>query len=108
MAVPVVSSVPWIGAVLVGYGLANGIISPMQKSLLTQNAPIELRGGVVSLDRLSQQIAKTSAVTVIGLLLAITQIANLFWLLGIIALTSVVLMANLVWRSTPELSPPMA
>ena len=58
---------------LVFYGLANGVISPMQKSLLTQNAPLELRGGVISLDRLSQQIAKTAGVSGIGLLLARTR-----------------------------------
>lgn len=105
MAVPAVSGLLWIAAALVCYGLANGIISPMQKSLLTQNAPIQLRGGVVSLDRLSQQIAKTSAVTVIGLLLAIVHIANLFWLLGLLAFVGVGLMATLVERRTQALTP---
>lgn len=105
IAVPAVSSLPWIGSALVCYGLANGIISPMQKSLLTQNAPIELRGGVVSLDRLSQQISKTLAVTVIGLLLAITAIGNLFWLLGVLAFVGVGLMATFVQRSSADLAP---
>jgi len=104
IAVPMASNIPLIGVALVFYGLANGIISPMQKSLLTQNAPIELRGGVVSLDRLSQQIAKTSAVSVIGLLLTVTEITTLFWILGILALLSVGLMATLVQRTMPELN----
>lgn len=101
VAVPLAWNIPLISGALVFYGLANGIISPMQKSLLTQNAPIELRGGVVSLDRLSQQIAKTSAVSVIGLLLTVTEITTLFWLLGVIALASVGLMAALVQRTSP-------
>lgn len=104
VAVPLATNIPLIVAALVCYGLANGTISPMQKSLLTQNAPVELRGGVVSLDRLSQQIAKTSAVSVIGLLLAVTKITTLFWLLGLLALASVGLMAALVRHRRPELT----
>ncbi len=84
---------------LVLYGLANGIISPMQKSLLTQNAPLELRGGVISLDRLTQQVAKTAGVSGIGLLLAYTEMSTLFQGMAILSFASVGLMAPLAWRS---------
>ena len=79
------------------YGVANGVISPMQKSLLTQNAPLELRGGIISLDRLSQQIAKTAGVTGIGLLLGVAEITTLFWIMALLSFVSVGLMAPLAW-----------
>ena len=69
LAVPFIPGVPLVGCALFFYGLANGVISPMQKSLLTQNAPTELRGGIVSFDRLIQQLSKTTSTSIIGLLL---------------------------------------
>ena len=83
--------------VLLLYGVANGVISPMQKSLLTQNAPLELRGGIISLDRLSQQVAKTAGVTGIGLLLGVADISTIFWVMAILSFASVGLMAPLAW-----------
>ena len=85
--------------VLLLYGLANGVISPMQKSLLTQNAPQELRGGIISLDRLSQQVAKTAGVTGIGLLLGLMEIPTLFWVMAVLSFVSVGLMAPLALSS---------
>ncbi|MEK7341926.1 MAG: hypothetical protein AABZ69_06895, partial [Candidatus Binatota bacterium] len=75
---------------------ANGVISPMQKSLLTQNAPTELRGGIVSFDRLIQQVSKTLSTSVVGLLLVMAELSTIFWLLGILSLISVGLMAALL------------
>lgn len=86
-----------LAPVLLLYGVANGVISPMQKSLLTQNAPLELRGGIISLDRLSQQIAKTAGVTGIGLLLGVAEISTLFWIMALLSFVSVGLMAPLAW-----------
>ncbi len=83
--------------VLLLYGIANGVISPMQKSLLTQNAPLEVRAGIISLDRLSQQIAKTAGVTGIGLLLGVAEISTLFWIMALLSFVSVGLMAPLAW-----------
>jgi MFS transporter, ACDE family, multidrug resistance protein len=100
-----VSAVPFIhGAWLVGgalffYGLANGVISPMQKSLLTQNAPAELRGGIVSFDRLIQQVSKTTSTSIVGLLLVSAELPTIFWILGILSFVSVGLMACLVPRA---------
>ena len=85
--------------VLLLYGVANGVISPMQKSLLTQNAPLELRGGIISLDRLSQQVAKTAGVTGIGLMLGAAEISTIFWGMALLSFVSVGLMAPLAWSS---------
>ena len=98
VAVPLTPSVALLGIPLTFYGLANGVISPMQKSLLTQNAPRELRGGVVSVDRLLQQISKTVSTSAIGVLLVTTQISTIFWILGTLSLISVGLMATLLPR----------
>ncbi|OGQ79814.1 MAG: hypothetical protein A3F90_18535, partial [Deltaproteobacteria bacterium RIFCSPLOWO2_12_FULL_60_19] len=93
IAVPFLPGVWLVGAALFLYGLANGTISPMQKSLLTQNAPAELRGGIVSVDRLIQQVSKTISTTVVGLLLVATELSTIFWLLGLLSFISVALMA---------------
>jgi MFS transporter, ACDE family, multidrug resistance protein len=103
-AVPFISGVWLVGAALFFYGLANGVISPMQKSLLTQNAPAELRGGIVSFDRLIQQVSKTASTSIVGLLLVTAELSTIFWLLGILSFASVGLMACLLPRSQPALS----
>lgn len=97
IAVPFVG-VWWVGCALFFYGVANGVISPMQKSLLTQNAPTELRGGIVSFDRLIQQVSKTTSTSIVGLLLVSTNLSTLFWFLGVLSFLSVALMACLVPR----------
>jgi MFS transporter, ACDE family, multidrug resistance protein len=96
VAVPFMPGVWLVGGALFFYGLANGVISPMQKSLLTQNAPAELRGGIISFDRLLQQVSKTLSTTLVGLLLVATSIPTIFWLLGVLSMASVVLMAVLL------------
>lgn len=98
-AVPFIPGVWLVGSALFFYGLANGVISPMQKSLLTQNAPAELRGGIVSCDRLIQQVAKTAATSIVGILLVSVELPTIFWFLGILSLLSVVLMAALLPKS---------
>jgi ACDE family multidrug resistance protein len=96
VAVPFLPEVRLVGVSLFLYGLANGVISPMQKSLLTQNAPAELRGGIVSFDRLIQQVSKTVSTTVVGLLLVAWQLSTIFWFLGLLSFISVALMAALL------------
>jgi predicted MFS family arabinose efflux permease len=103
-AVPAVPGLWLVGCALFFYGLANGVISPMQKSLLTQNAPAELRGGIVSFDRLIQQVSKTTSTTVVGLLLVSANLSTIFWFLGILSFVSVGLMACLLPRPKPVAS----
>jgi MFS family permease len=99
LAVPFIHGAWLVGGALFFYGLANGVISPMQKSLLTQNAPAELRGGIVSFDRLIQQVSKTTSTSIVGLLLVSAELSTIFWLLGILSIISVALMACLLPRS---------
>jgi MFS transporter, ACDE family, multidrug resistance protein len=104
-AVALVPTVPglWlVGGALFFYGLANGVISPMQKSLLTQNAPAELRGGIVSFDRLIQQVSKTTSTSIVGLLLVSANLSTIFWFLGILSFISVGLMACLLPKPKPK------
>jgi predicted MFS family arabinose efflux permease len=96
IAVPLMPAVWLVGASLFFYGVANGVISPMQKSLLTQNAPTELRGGIVSVDRLIQQVSKTLSTTVVGIMLVAAALPTIFWMLGALSLLSVALMAALL------------
>jgi predicted MFS family arabinose efflux permease len=106
LAVPFIPGVSLVGGALFFYGLANGVISPMQKSLLTQNAPTELRGGIVSFDRLIQQLSKTTSTSIVGLLLVSAELPTIFWLLGILSFISVGLMACLLPRSRSVVSSP--
>jgi MFS transporter, ACDE family, multidrug resistance protein len=96
VAVPFMPGVWSVGISLFFYGVANGVISPMQKSLLTQNAPPQMRGGIVSFDRLIQQASKTISTSVVGLLLVTAELPTIFWMLGSLSLISVVLMALLL------------
>ena len=95
LVVPFAPGMKTMAPVLLLYGVANGVISPMQKSLLTQNAPLELRGGVVALDRLTQQIAKTAGVSGIVLLLGVMEMSTLFRIMAVLSFVSVGLMAPL-------------
>ena len=106
LAVPFIPGVWLIGGALFLYGLANGVISPMQKSLLTQNAPAELRGGIVSLDRLIQQVSKTTSTSIVGLMLVSAQLPTIFWMLGVLSFISVALMACLLPRSVKVVTSP--
>jgi ACDE family multidrug resistance protein len=75
-----------IGIAVFGFGLGNGLISPLQKSLLTRGTHPNLRGGVVSVDRVIQQIAKSLAPTLMGLLLLVAEVEAVFWSLCVFSL----------------------
>jgi MFS family permease len=78
------------------FGLGNGLISPLQKSLLTRRTPPALRGGVVSVDRVIQQVAKSLAPSLMGLLILFANLEAVFWCLC--ALSALGTLA-LVWAS---------
>jgi len=81
------------------FGLGNGVISPLQKSLLTRRTPANLRGGVVSVDRVIQQIAKSAAPALMGALLLVANLETVFWCLAALsALGTLALIAVSVWR----------
>ena len=86
LTVPAVPGVFWLGVIMFFFGLANGIISPSHKSLLTQSAPVKLRGGVVSADRALQNIGKTVSPLIAGLIMSLRSTEIVFYVLGAIAL----------------------
>ena len=85
----------WLVAVaMFVFGLGNGLISPLQKSLMTRRTPPELRGGVIAVDRLIQQIAKSASPALLGLLLLVASLEMLIWSLA--ALSAAFTLALLV------------
>jgi predicted MFS family arabinose efflux permease len=102
LLVPLLPSEPLQGLIMFVYGLGNGLISPLQKSLLTRNAPADLRAGVVSLDRVFQQVAKTLAPAAMGAVLLVADVGVVFWFLGTLSLGSVALAAVLLFGSRVE------
>ena len=74
-------------------GLGNGLISPLQKSLLTRNAPLQLRGGVISVDRVVQQVAKSLSPALIGLALLMVSLETVFVALGVASLAGALALA---------------
>ncbi len=89
-----------IGAAAFLFGVGNGLISPLQKSLLTRRTPANLRGGVISFDRMIQQIAKSLAPALMGLLLLVADLSAVFWVLAAFSLIGA---CGLVWagRNAP-------
>ncbi len=86
----------WVMAVAAfAFGLANGVISPLQKSLLTRRTVPNLRGGVVAVDRIIQQIAKSLAPVLMGALLLVADVPTVRWALcGFSVIGAVLLGAN--------------
>jgi MFS family permease len=73
----------WVlGASMLVFGLANGIISPAQKSLMTQSVEGPLRGGFVAADRTIQAIAKSVAPIFAGAVVVASSIGMLFQVLA--------------------------
>ena len=81
-----------VGIAVFIFGMANGLISPLQKSLLTRNTKPALRGGVISVDRVVQQVSKSLAPALMGLLLLVAELEAVFWLLVAVSLISVAIM----------------
>jgi MFS family permease len=75
------------------FGLGNGLISPLQKSLLTRRTVAALRGGVVSVDRVIQQVAKSLAPSLLGALLLVADLEMLFWVLCAISAVATLALA---------------
>ena len=68
-------------------------------SLLTRRTPPNLRGGVVAVDRVIQQIAKSLAPALMGALLLVANLDAVFWCLAAMAaLGAMGLMAVSLWR----------
>jgi MFS family permease len=81
-AAAVAPSIWVLGLAMLGFGLANGIISPAQKSLMTQSVDGALRGGFVAADRTLQNAAKSVAPLIAGAIVVMSGIAVLFQVLA--------------------------
>lgn len=80
LALPALGAPLWlVGIAMLLFGLGNGLISPLQKSLMTRRTPQELRGGVIAVDRVIQQVAKSAAPALLGALLLVAPLEALFW-----------------------------
>jgi ACDE family multidrug resistance protein len=85
-AASVAGNVWVLGAIMLVFGLANGLISPAQKSLLTQSVTGPLRGGFVAADRISQNTAKSLAPLIAGTLVVATSIETMFQVMAVVAI----------------------
>ena len=91
----------WVlGGVMLAFGLANGVISPAQKSLLTQSVPGQLRGGFVAADRISQNTAKSIAPIIAGAIVVFADIASMFQVMALIAASWALLVGALQLRGS--------
>lgn len=73
-------------------GLGDGLIGPMQRSLLTQNSSTHLRGGVIGANHVFVSLGKTLAPG-LGLILLVAGLPEIFFLMSFVALVS----ATLLW-----------
>jgi MFS family permease len=103
-AASVAGSVWVLGVVMLVFGLANGLISPAQKSLLTQSVTGPLRGGFVAADRISQNTAKSMAPLIAGTLVVATSIEAMFQVMAVVAIGWAVVVS--VLRMTGSLRAP--
>ena len=86
VGLPAVGAPVWLIAIgMFLFGLGNGLISPLQKSLMTRRTPPALRGGVIAVDRVIQQIAKSSAPALLGVLLLVAPLEALFWVMAVMS-----------------------
>jgi MFS family permease len=88
LAVAAIAPNVWVlGLVMLAFGLAHGVISPAQKSLLTQSVPGQLRGGFVAVDRISQNTAKSIAPVIAGAIVVFSSIATMFQVMAVVAVS---------------------
>ena len=105
VGLPAVGAPLWLIAIgMLLFGLGNGLISPLQKSLMTRRTPPELRGGVIAVDRVIQQIAKSAAPALLGLLLLVAPLEALFWTMGAMSVAGTLALIVVAVLRDPERS----
>lgn len=82
-AVTLASSLPAFVLVGAAFGAIDGSIAPLQKSLVTQRAGEDVRGGLVSVNNVLQNAGKTLGPAVLGVLVGALALPTLFWVLGV-------------------------
>ena len=105
VGLPALGAPLWlIGIGLFLFGLGNGLISPLQKSLMTRRTPAELRGGVIAVDRVIQQVAKSAAPALLGAMLLIAPLEALFWTMGVMSALGTLALVVVALMRDPEQS----
>lgn len=82
---PVSSSITLIFILMVIMGIGDGILAPLQKSLITQNVPAKNRAAIVSINASLQGIGKTVSPIIIGIIMINYGLYWGFWSMTIIA-----------------------
>ena len=105
VGLPAIGAPLWLIAIgMFLFGLGNGLISPLQKSLMTRRTPPELRGGVIAVDRVIQQIAKSAAPALLGLLLLVAPLEALFWIMAAMSAVGTLALIVVALLRDPERS----
>lgn len=79
------------------YGLSEGVIAPLQKSALTQNAGGSVRASVISVNAVLKNTGKTAAPVVLGVVISARGLGEAFLSLGVggAAVSALILVAFL-------------
>lgn len=103
LGLPALGAPLWLIAIgMFLFGLGNGLISPLQKSLMTRRTPAELRGGVIAVDRVIQQVAKSAAPALLGLLLLAAPLEALFWIMTAMSVAGTLALIVVATMRDPE------
>lgn len=99
-AVPGVATLA-VGAALLGIG--DGVVAPVQKSLVTNLAPAELRGGAISSSSTVQNTGKAIVPVAMSGVLTAAGPPTVFVVLGLVGLGGTALLVG-VWRLTADVA----
>jgi MFS family permease len=97
-------AVPTLATLVVGaalLGLGDGVIAPVQKSLVTNLAPAELRAGAISSSSTVQNAGKAAAPVALSGVLAASGPAAVFVALGAVGIVGTAALV-VVWRLTRD------
>ncbi|MEF8786908.1 MAG: MFS transporter [Haloarculaceae archaeon] len=93
MSVP--ATLPAFLVLGLAFGAIDGVVAPLQKSLMTQRVSADVRGGVVSANNVLQNAGKTLGPAVLGVLTAVLSLAELLVVAGAVgAVTGLVVLAG--------------
>jgi len=82
---PVSPSITMIFFLMVILGVGDGILAPLQKSLITQNIPAKNRAAIVSINASLQGIGRTVSPIIIGIIMINYGLHWAFWSMTLIA-----------------------
>lgn len=88
------------------FGAVDGVVAPLQKSLITQRVSADVRGGVISANTVLQNTGKTLGPAVLGLLTGVTGLAEMLVILGAGgAAAGVLTLGAIRWHQTNGVDP---